>query len=379
MRARYAEEPVVVTVTITVHDGNEGPLANATVSGSWSGASSGDGACVTDAVGQCSVESAHVHKKNDGMTFTVTTVSLASNSYVAADNHDPDSDSSGTAITSHSPARHRINRRRPTRDGPDGTDSDDSGANWSRLTRRLIRFGRQHRRLRVVGRRLDNRDRRIADGHARRRRSHHHADRHRRRRASDTDQVTVVVYRPTRPTRCTRRPRRRRRRVRRVNGRRRSPSRCTTRQNKRLPRRGGRKLERRFSGADYSCTTGAGGQCSVTRARSARANASMTFHGGRRDRHHAHITTGRPTTTRTGTARHRDHRKQTLSRLQPCSCWSSQAIAMCTRLASESPPSCASPGPVGLDRLGAEIEVARDHLVRLTGDDLVPSPRARAA
>ena len=88
-----------VTVTITVHDGNDGPLVNATVSGSWSGASSGDGACVTDAVGQCSAESAHVHKNYDSMTFTVSSESHATNGHDAPANHDPDGDSTGTAIT----------------------------------------------------------------------------------------------------------------------------------------------------------------------------------------------------------------------------------------------------------------------------------------
>jgi hypothetical protein len=117
-----------VKVIITVHDGNEGPLANVTVSGSWSGAFSGDGVCVTDGVGQCSIESPHVHKKFDGMTFTVSSVSHATNSYAASDNHDPDGDSSGTAITvtqSGTPSN-----LPPTADAGPGqtvTDVDESG------------------------------------------------------------------------------------------------------------------------------------------------------------------------------------------------------------------------------------------------------------
>ena len=92
-----------VTVTVTVHDGGESPLSNATVSGSWSGASSVSDGCTTDGNGQCSIESAHVHKKYDGMTFTVTDVSHAPNSYVAAYNHDPDGDSDGGTITVNKP------------------------------------------------------------------------------------------------------------------------------------------------------------------------------------------------------------------------------------------------------------------------------------
>ena len=118
-----------VTVMVTVHDGGESPLANATVSGSWSGASLGGGGCMTNGNGQCSIESAHVHKKYDGMTYTVTDVSHAWNSYVAVDNHDPDGDSDGTAIAvtqSGTPS----NLPPTANAGTDQTvtDSDDSGS-----------------------------------------------------------------------------------------------------------------------------------------------------------------------------------------------------------------------------------------------------------
>ena len=269
-----------VTVTITVHDGNEGPLANATVSGSWSGASSGDGACVTDAVGQCSVESAHVHKKNDGMTFTVTDVSLASNSYVAADNHDPDSDSSGTAITvtqSGTPS----NQPPTANAGTDQTvtDSDDSGSElvtldgagssdsdgnivayeWSEGGSTIATGASPTVTLGVGAHTITLT---VTDDGG----------------ASDTDQVTVVVLSPN-PSDTMH--------VGDLDG-------AATGQKGQWQATvtvtvhdaaeqavanavvsgnwsGG------FSGADYSCTTGAGGQCSVTSGSVGKRNASMTF------------------------------------------------------------------------------------------------------
>ena len=117
-----------VTVAVTVHDGGEQPVASATVDGTWSGASTGGASCVTDGSGQCSIESPHVHKKFDGMTFAVSSVSHATNGYVAADNHDADGDSSGTAITvtqSGTPS----NQPPTANAGPDQTvtDDDESG------------------------------------------------------------------------------------------------------------------------------------------------------------------------------------------------------------------------------------------------------------
>ncbi len=89
-------------VTILVVDDGGFPVANATVSGTWSGAHNGSDSCVTDAGGQCSVQSPQVPKggKNNGtMTWTVTNVTHASLSYDAAANSDPDGDSNGTSIT----------------------------------------------------------------------------------------------------------------------------------------------------------------------------------------------------------------------------------------------------------------------------------------
>jgi len=84
-------------VTITVHDSNHRPVANATVSGSWS--SGGSGSCTTNGTGQCAVSRSTIPKSTRSVTFTVVSVTHATLTYNAPDNHDPDGDSNGTVIT----------------------------------------------------------------------------------------------------------------------------------------------------------------------------------------------------------------------------------------------------------------------------------------
>jgi PKD repeat protein len=84
-------------VTILVHDGSEGSVSGAMVSGVWSGDAPGAG-CTTDDSGACTVSSAEMSKKTTQQAiFTVTDIEHTL-SYEAADNHDPQGDSSGTAI-----------------------------------------------------------------------------------------------------------------------------------------------------------------------------------------------------------------------------------------------------------------------------------------
>jgi len=87
------------TTTTTVHDVNHAAIANATVSGSWSGGITGTASCVTNSAGQCSVTSGNISTKSASVTFTVTNVSQAAYAYQSSSNHDPDGDSSGTALT----------------------------------------------------------------------------------------------------------------------------------------------------------------------------------------------------------------------------------------------------------------------------------------
>jgi hypothetical protein len=86
------------TVTFTVHTSGEAPVAGATVSGSWSNGTSGMESCVTNASGQCSVTRNNIRGSFSSVTFTVTNVVSAGNTYNAGSNHDPDGSSNGTTI-----------------------------------------------------------------------------------------------------------------------------------------------------------------------------------------------------------------------------------------------------------------------------------------
>jgi thermitase len=86
-------------VTITVHDAVHGPVANATVSGAWSGGATGGAGCTTDGNGQCSVIKNNLKSNVSSVTFTVSSVAHSSFTYAPGDNHDPDGDSDGTRIT----------------------------------------------------------------------------------------------------------------------------------------------------------------------------------------------------------------------------------------------------------------------------------------
>ena len=91
------------TVTVTVHDANEDPVAGASVNGQWSGGTSGTASGVTDSTGKVVLVSGAIGKRGTSATFTVTGLSLLGWSYDAGSNHDPDGDSTGTAITVSKP------------------------------------------------------------------------------------------------------------------------------------------------------------------------------------------------------------------------------------------------------------------------------------
>jgi hypothetical protein len=87
------------TVTITIHNASEGPVSGAPASGAWSDGISGSVSCVTNASGQCSVTNNRLRSNIPSVTFTMSNVTLAGNTYNASANHDPDGDSNGTSIT----------------------------------------------------------------------------------------------------------------------------------------------------------------------------------------------------------------------------------------------------------------------------------------
>jgi hypothetical protein len=89
-------------VTITIHDNSHGLVSNATVNGSWSGGTTGTASCTTNGNGQCTV-SKSVAKRISSVTFSVTNVIHAPDTYNSSGNHDPDGDSNGTSIVVSKP------------------------------------------------------------------------------------------------------------------------------------------------------------------------------------------------------------------------------------------------------------------------------------
>jgi PKD repeat protein len=91
------------TVTITVHNGNEGAVSGALVEGTWSGGATGGVSCTTDASGQCSVTKGNLKSNVPDVTWSVSNVTSGVGAYVAGENHDPDGDSDGTTIVVSQP------------------------------------------------------------------------------------------------------------------------------------------------------------------------------------------------------------------------------------------------------------------------------------
>jgi hypothetical protein len=83
-------------VTAWVHNSNHQAVAGAVVTGSWSVGATGT--CTTNASGTC-VISRNLGRRLNSATFTIVGIAASGLSYAAGDNHEPDGDSTGTAIT----------------------------------------------------------------------------------------------------------------------------------------------------------------------------------------------------------------------------------------------------------------------------------------
>ena len=90
-------------VTVTVHDASHQPVAKATVSGNWSGGLTGSGSCVTNGSGVCTITNANISTRKANAIFTVGDITASGFTYQGSSNHDPESDSNGTAITISKP------------------------------------------------------------------------------------------------------------------------------------------------------------------------------------------------------------------------------------------------------------------------------------
>jgi thermitase len=90
-------------LTVTVHDTYHRAVAGAVVTGSWSGGATGSGTCTTGAAGTCVIISGNVRKRDASATFRTTGITASGLNYSAGQNHDPDGESNGTAITISKP------------------------------------------------------------------------------------------------------------------------------------------------------------------------------------------------------------------------------------------------------------------------------------
>ena len=84
--ASTARRSWTATVTITVAGSPSAPGAGVTVTGAWSGGTSGSGTCITDGSSSCSVTSASMSTKKASATFSVTSLAEAGWTYLPASN-----------------------------------------------------------------------------------------------------------------------------------------------------------------------------------------------------------------------------------------------------------------------------------------------------
>jgi PKD repeat protein len=87
-----------VFVTVTIHDDSHNSVANATVFGTWSGATSSSVSGTTGSDGTVTFSTGNI-SSGSIVIFRVENVMHDILTYDATANHDPDGDSDGTSIT----------------------------------------------------------------------------------------------------------------------------------------------------------------------------------------------------------------------------------------------------------------------------------------
>jgi subtilisin family serine protease len=88
-------------VTVTIHDGSDDPVVNASVTATWSGGKSGTVTGTTGTNGTVSLATGAI--TGTSVTLTIDEVTHTSLGYESGSNHDPDGDSNGTSITVNRP------------------------------------------------------------------------------------------------------------------------------------------------------------------------------------------------------------------------------------------------------------------------------------
>jgi len=91
------------SVLLRLHDANDDPVADMTVSGSWSNGAKGSGSCVTNADGSCVLSKSNIKGNVSSVVLTVSSATGTNVIYDSAANHDPDGDSNGNTIIVNKP------------------------------------------------------------------------------------------------------------------------------------------------------------------------------------------------------------------------------------------------------------------------------------
>jgi PAS domain S-box-containing protein len=94
-----AQATITLVTSLEIDQVLSAILASATITGTWSGGVSGNGTCITDSLGKCSLSMISIRGNLNSVTFTVNSADHSTLLYDPALNHDPDGDSNGTTIT----------------------------------------------------------------------------------------------------------------------------------------------------------------------------------------------------------------------------------------------------------------------------------------
>jgi subtilisin family serine protease len=89
-----------INITVAVHNGSHGPVSGVTVTGNWSGATTGGVSCKTTAAGTCVLSKGNLLRGSGTVTLTIAGLAFSPTGlYVPGSNHDPDGDSNGSVIS----------------------------------------------------------------------------------------------------------------------------------------------------------------------------------------------------------------------------------------------------------------------------------------
>jgi len=93
-----------INITVTVHNAAHGVVSGVTVTGNWSGGTTGGVSCKTTAAGTCVLAKGNILRTAGPVTLTIAGLALSPTGvYTPGANHDPEADSNGTIIVLPAP------------------------------------------------------------------------------------------------------------------------------------------------------------------------------------------------------------------------------------------------------------------------------------